>query len=157
MNWTPIVITALIPLLTIVVLYFIPVIIDWFFRVYGDRLTVIKALAEAHEATVQGIVTIVQQEAQGASATAKLQAALVKCSNDLTLAGIPVPVLTELITKAVALCKLTFKNDWDKLGSPSTQIQPEEGVQESDMVPIGNVPTPSLPVTGDGTPISTCT
>jgi hypothetical protein len=124
MNWTPIIISALIPLLSIIVLYSIPVIIDWFFKTYGDHLTNIKKLADAHDATVQGIVTIVQQEANGAIASAKFQAALVKCTNDLTLAGIPVPELTELITKAVALCKLTWAANWEALGGAPTTKMP---------------------------------
>ena len=124
MNWTPIIIAALIPILSIFVMYFIPVIIDWFFKMYGDHLTNIKKLADAHDVTVQGIVTIVQQEANGAIASAKFQAALVKCTNDLTLAGIPVPALTELITKAVALCKLTWAADWEALGGVPTAKEP---------------------------------
>ena len=147
MNWTPIIIAALIPLLSIIVLYSIPVIIDWFFKMYGDHLTNIKKLADAHDATVQGIVTIVQQEANGAIASAKFQAALVKCSNDLTLAGIPVPALTELIIKAVALCKLTWTTDWEALGQSSSK---EPVADQSGVVA-------TLPVTGDGSPIVTRT
>lgn len=152
MNWTPIIIAALIPILSIIVLYSIPVIIDWFFKMYGDHLAVIKKLADAHEATVQGIVTIVQQEANGAIASVKFQAAMVKCLNDLTLAGIPVPALTDLITKAVALCKLTWAADWEALGGVPTVKEPVVATAE---VQPGIMPI--LPVTGDGTPIVTGT
>lgn len=111
-DWSPVT-TALIALIATVISVYIPMFVKLIYETQKAKLEKVMAFKDANQEVVDGIVKVVQQTLNLATNSEKYHEALARASAALKL---PDETLHDMIELAIANFKLSWGEEWEKLG-----------------------------------------
>lgn len=114
-DWTPVT-SAIVALIATMITTFIPMAIKLFFEAQAVRLANVKKVVTANQEIVSNIVTVIQQTCNALTDSDKYHLALGRATEALNL---PENTLHDMIELAIAEAKMSWGDNWDKIGGTS--------------------------------------